>query len=76
MEWVSRIFAVAVVMVLPGLAGQWLDKRLGTGFLALVGFAIGLTSGIAYLVKITSVGVGKKKNNGSKKASGDGPGGE
>lgn len=76
MEWVSRIFAVAVVMVLPGLAGQWLDKRWGTSFLALVGFGFGLTSGIIYLVKITSVPLGGKKNNGSKKTSGDGPGGE
>lgn len=63
MEWVSRIFAVAVVMVLPGLAGQWLDKRWGTGFLALVGFAVGLTSGIAYLVKTTSGAVHKTNDS-------------
>lgn len=76
MEWVSRILAVAAVMVLPGLAGQWLDKRWGTGFLALVGFAIGLTSGIAYLVKITSVPLGGKKRNGHNKTSGHDSGGE
>lgn len=74
MEWVSRILVVAAVMVLPGLAGQWLDKRWGTGFLVLVGFAVGLTGGIAYLVKITSGAV--RKNNDSQKTSGDGSGGK
>ena len=53
MEWVSRILAVAAVMVLPGLAGQWLDKRLGTGFFGLAGFAVGMVSGIAYLLAVT-----------------------
>ncbi|MGH7136162.1 MAG: AtpZ/AtpI family protein [Pirellulales bacterium] len=55
MVWVSRILAVAAVMVLPGLAGQWLDKRWGTGFLGLVGFALGLVSGIAYLLTMTKL---------------------
>ena len=53
MEWVSRILAAAVMMFLPGLAGQWLDKRLGTGFLALAGLAIGVVSGFAYLLAVT-----------------------
>jgi uncharacterized protein YqgC (DUF456 family) len=53
MTWVSRIMAVAAVMVLPGLAGFWLDKRWGLGFLGLTGFVIGLISGIAYLLIIT-----------------------
>ncbi len=54
MEWVSVAMAVAVMMVLPGLAGQWLDKRLGTGFLALVGFGVGVASGIYYLLAATA----------------------
>lgn len=53
MTWVSRILAVAAVMVLPGLAGQWLDKRWGVGFLGLTGLAVGVCSGIAYLLAIT-----------------------
>ncbi|HWB12550.1 MAG TPA: hypothetical protein VG826_25215 [Pirellulales bacterium] len=53
MTWVSRVMAVVAVMVLPGLAGLWLDKRWGLGFLGLTGFVIGLTSGIAYLITIT-----------------------
>jgi uncharacterized protein YqgC (DUF456 family) len=55
MVWVSRILAVVMVMVLPGLAGQWLDKRWGTGFLGIVGFALGLVSGIAYLLIMTKL---------------------
>ena len=54
MEWVSRIITVALMMVLPGLAGGWLDKRWGTSFLALIGFAIGVSMGIWHLIVITS----------------------
>ena len=53
MVWVSRILAVAAVMVLPGLAGQWLDKRWGTGFVGMIGFALGLVLGMAYLLTMT-----------------------
>jgi hypothetical protein len=55
MTWVSRIAAVGMMMVLPGLGGQWLDKRLGSGFLGLIGFALGVVGGIAYLMAITRV---------------------
>lgn len=59
MQWVARIVAAGLMMVLPGLAGQWLDKklgldeRLGAGFLVLVGFALGITFSIWYLIAIT-----------------------
>lgn len=53
MIWVSQITTVAAEMVLPGLAGQWLDKRWGTNFLVLVGFALGLATGIWHLISMT-----------------------
>lgn len=53
MEWVSQITTVVAEMVLPGLAGQWLDNRWGTKFLTLVGFALGLTVGIWHLIAMT-----------------------
>ena len=53
MVWVSRIMAVTVEMVAPGLAGEWLDGRLGTKFLVLVGFGLGLTLGIWHLLVMT-----------------------
>gem|GEM_PF-592332 len=52
-EWVSRITTVVIMMILPGLFGQWLDKYWGTHFLALVGFALGLPTSIWYLLRIT-----------------------
>jgi len=52
-EWVSRILAVALEMILPGLAGQWLDTRWGTQFLALVGFGLGISLAIYHLLVMT-----------------------
>lgn len=50
---VARVMAAAAMMVLPGLGGQWLDRRLGTGWLALLGFACGISVSIYYLIVIT-----------------------
>ena len=51
MEWVARILAVSLEMVLPGLFGQWLDKKLGTGFLVLIGFGLGISLAIWHLTR-------------------------
>ncbi|HEX5472208.1 MAG TPA: AtpZ/AtpI family protein [Lacipirellulaceae bacterium] len=52
--WAYRIIVVALEMVLPGLAGYWLDKQLGTVVLfMLVGFTVGCTAAIMYLIQIT-----------------------
>lgn len=53
MDWVSRILAVALEMILPGLVGQWLDTRWGTQFLALLGFALGVSLGVWHLLVMT-----------------------
>ncbi|HMO84073.1 MAG TPA: hypothetical protein PKC18_04035, partial [Lacipirellulaceae bacterium] len=45
--------AVALLMVVPGIGGQWLDRRLGIRWGGLVGFAIGVTVGVWYLVAMT-----------------------
>jgi ABC-type Mn2+/Zn2+ transport system permease subunit len=58
-EWVGRILVVVVVMVVPGLVGQYLDDRFGTGFLALVGFGGGLCLGIYSLLIMTKPRPGK-----------------
>lgn len=71
MTWVSRVLAVAAMMVLPGLAGQWLDKRWGTGFLGVSGFIVGLVSGMAYLLVMT-----KQPPHGSAGRDSDGRGAE
>jgi len=53
MQWVARITAAALMMVLPGLGAQWLDGKLGTRFLTLPGFVCGLVVGVWYLLAIT-----------------------
>ena len=52
--WASRVITICLEMVLPGLAGIWIDGKLGTLVLfTLVGFGLGLTLGIWHLVKLT-----------------------
>lgn len=54
MVWVSRITTIALLMVLPGLGGLWLDRKLGTKVVfTLAGFVLGLTAGIWQLVKLS-----------------------
>ena len=53
MEWVARITAVAMVMVLPGVAGGWLDHRWGTRWCGPLGFAVGLVGGMVSLIGMT-----------------------
>lgn len=53
-QWATRIMVVAMEMVLPGLAGHWLDVRLGTVVLfLLVGLGLGSTAAIVHLVQMT-----------------------
>lgn len=51
-QWVGRIFAICIEMILPGIAGYWLDQYFGFGisFLALIGFLLGLVLGMTHLV--------------------------
>ncbi len=52
--WSSRIFTVALEMVLPGLAGYWLDERLGTTALFMIaGLAIGSIVAMVHLIRMT-----------------------
>ena len=63
MQWVSRIFAVALMMSLPGVGGQWLDERLGTSFVGLAGFVLGLVAGMAYLIAATQRDAAARKES-------------
>ena len=52
--WATRIMTISLEMVLPGLAGVWLDRRLGTKVVfTLAGFAFGITSAMVHLVHLT-----------------------
>jgi hypothetical protein len=53
-QWATRIMVVSLEMVLPGLAGYWLDQQAGTKVLfMLVGFALGSTAAAAHLNRLT-----------------------
>jgi len=62
-EWASRITAVSLEMVLPGIGGQWLDKQWGTNFLGLLGFALGVSLGILHLLAIAKEAERSRKEN-------------
>lgn len=61
MEWVAKIFAAALVMCLPGFAGQWLDRQWDTSFVGLAGFALGLVGGMSYLVAAAKAAEAERK---------------
>jgi hypothetical protein len=63
-HWASRIMIVAMEMVLPGLAGHWLDVQLGTVVLfLLVGLGLGCTAAIVHLIQMTRTETGTKSSN-------------
>jgi F0F1-type ATP synthase assembly protein I len=62
-QWASRIMIVSLEMVLPGLAGYWIDQQLGTVVLfMLVGFALGSTAAVIHLVRMTRADESKTRN--------------
>jgi len=64
MDWVSRVLSICVVMVLPGLGGQWLDRRFGTSYWTVLGFMFGFVSGFTALILLV------KRDDGGPKQSG------
>ena len=63
-EWASRIMTISLEMVVPGLAGYWLDTKLGTKFvLMLAGFAIGFAAAMKHLLYLTSRGHRRRPNH-------------
>jgi len=52
MIWASRVMAIGLTMFLPGVAGNWLDVRLGTGVLGPAGLVIGFSTAIFWLVEL------------------------
>jgi hypothetical protein len=63
-HWSSRIMTIALEMSLPGLAGHWMDERMGTGHVLLIAGVL-LGCGVAFweLVRIGRDGVGHDHGN-------------
>ena len=53
MAWASRIIAIGITMFLPAVVGNWLDSRLGTGFLGMAGLVLGFVLGLTWLVQLS-----------------------
>ena len=54
-QWSSRIMIVSLEMVLPGLAGFWVDRRIGTVCVfLLIGVAAGCTFGIRHVIRLVT----------------------
>jgi hypothetical protein len=54
MSWSSRITTISLEMVLPAVAGHWLDGKLGTWVVFLMlGAAAGMTLGLMHLIQMT-----------------------
>jgi len=65
--WATRIMTVSLEMVLPGLAGYWLDQKLGTKALfMLIGFVLGCTAAVMHLIALTR---SSKRQRDEKKSS-------
>ena len=62
-DWFARTLAIVIVMIAPGALGAWLDSQLETGFLAGLGFVIGMALAIGLLMLFTRI----------KKIDNDGP---
>jgi hypothetical protein len=61
-QWASRIMLVSLEMVLPGLAGHWLDRWLGTVVLfLLVGLGLGCTAAVVHLVQMVRADEQRRK---------------
>jgi len=54
-QWVSRILAIGFVMVLFGLAGQYLARKLGQEWLNPAGWLIGMVLGFMVLLIVAGV---------------------
>lgn len=76
-EWFGRTIAIVLVMVAPGAAGAWVDGRLGTSFLAALGFVFGMVLAIGLLLLFARIkpidNDGPIMNRGSSPSAGPSP---
>ncbi len=68
----SRAIAVMILMLLPGVAGSYLDKWLSTQFFVVIGFGVGIVIaifGLLYVAKIADVAAKKSRKLRERNAS-------
>jgi F0F1-type ATP synthase assembly protein I len=75
MEWVAKITTVGMEMVLPAVAGRYLDKYLQTRYWVVVGLVLGGALGFWHLMRMTRV-VSNKQGPSNREGSDGGSAGE
>jgi hypothetical protein len=70
LEWSSRIMAVSLEMVLPGLAGWWFDRKMGGNLFSGIGFAVGLVIGVVHLIAMTRNMANQGRRSSGRKSDG------
>ncbi|MEX2309373.1 MAG: AtpZ/AtpI family protein [Pirellulales bacterium] len=62
-QWATRIMVVSLEMVLPGLAGYWVDRWLGSLVLfTMLGFAAGSSLAVLHLIRMTRADEVRRSN--------------
>ena len=62
--WASRVMTVALEMVLPGLIGIWIDRKLGwKASCTLAGFGLGFSVALWHLLKLTKQPSGLREDS-------------
>ncbi len=69
--WSARVTTIAMEMVIPGVIGIWIDRKLGTVMVFVVlGIILGMTVGIIHLVRLgESANGGDGRGRGSTKGN-------
>jgi len=53
MDWVAKITAVGIEMVLPAIGGHYLDRYLQTNYWVIIGLVVGGVAGFWHLLQMT-----------------------
>jgi hypothetical protein len=65
MTWASQVTTIAAEMAVPALAGLWLDRKAGTGFVFVsLGAIVGLVLGLTSLIRLTQSPKGRGGDKG------------
>lgn len=70
MEWVAKITTVAFEMVVPAVAGAYLDRQWGTSYWALAGVVLGVVVGMWHLLQMTKAGNRRQRPDGEESSGG------
>ena len=61
---VSRSIAIVILMLVPGVVGSYLDQWLGTKFIVVIGFIVGVgvsIFGLLYVARIADLAAKKSR---------------